>query len=50
MDDPLLAQDLGRAGRQAMEPFRLDAVLPQVMEEYDRLLDSVNTRSKHIRI
>ena len=38
MDDPLLAQDLGRAGRQAMEPFRLDAVLPQVMEEYDRLL------------
>ena len=38
MDDPLLAQNLGRAGRQAMEPFRLDAVLPQVMEEYDRLL------------
>lgn len=50
MDDPLLAQGLGRAGRQAIEPFRLDTVLPQVMEEYDRLLDSVNTRSKHIRI
>ena len=38
MDDPRLAQGLGRAGRQAMEPFRLDAVFPQVMEEYDRLL------------
>lgn len=50
MDDPLLAQGLGRAGRQAMEPFRLDTVLPQVMEEYDRLLAAVNARSKYIRI
>ena len=38
MDDPQLARSLGRAGQKAMEPFRLEAVFPCVMAEYDRLL------------
>ena len=38
MDDPQLARSLGQAGQKAMEPFRLEAVFPCVMAEYDRLL------------
>lgn len=32
---PPVGPGLRPGGRQAMEPFRLDTVLPQVMEEYD---------------
>lgn len=34
MEDPALAREMGRRGRESVEQYRLDRVLPQVLEAY----------------
>ena len=34
----LLAQELGQRAKRSMEPYRLEAVLPQVLELYRSVL------------
>lgn len=38
MEDPELAGRLAKAGQDSVRPYSLEAVLPQVLEEYNRLI------------
>ena len=38
LDEPGLAQELGQRAKRSMEPYRLEAVLPQVLELYRSVL------------
>ena len=38
LDDPELAGRLAKAGRDSMRPYSLEAVLPQILDQYNRLI------------